>query len=283
MNRFDFEDFFNAAPPTVILRANVPDFTVIDINRAFLEVSGAKPSDILGKGIFEVFPENPKDSNSKKNLEALRNRLIETVLNKNKTELPLQKYDIPIRGTKEFDIRYWQASNSPILGEDGEVEFIVHVTTDITKAIVLAKKERISFEVAEGKRRELHTLFMEAPGAICILSGPTFVFELVNPTFQGILPGRDLLGKPVLEALPEMGQHPLIEVLKTVYEKQETFEGKEVLTRISRHADEPVGNIYWNFIYKPRFDYKGNVDGIMVFAHDVTEQVVSRKKLQEIE
>ncbi|WP_207536169.1 PAS domain-containing protein [Desertivirga arenae] len=282
-HRINFDTFFNSAPPTAILRANVPDFTVIDINKAFLDTSGTKPSDILGRGIFEAFPENPKDPNSKNNIEALRNSLTETVLNKNKTELPLQRYDIPIRGTKEFDTRYWQAINSPILGKDGEVEFIVHVTTDITKAIMLAKKERISFEVADRKRRELHTLFMEAPGAICILSGPTFIFDLVNPTFQDIFPGRELLGKPVLEALPEMRQHPLIEVLKTVYDKQETFEGKEVLTRLARHTEGPVEDIYWNFIYKPRCDFNGKVDGILVFAHEVTDQVVSEKRAQEIE
>lgn len=275
------EKFLQLAPPTLIIQ---PDsaFTILYANSAFYSVTGSKPIDLIGKSFIDAFPENPGDMESE-NFKTVRKSFEECVNTKIQTDLPTQKYDIPIRGTDKFDTRYWQALNTPVLNPDGRVEYIVHVTIDITGVFKLAKKEHIAFEVSETKRHELHTLLMEAPGAICILEGPEFIYELVNPTYQSIFPGRKLLKKPLIEALPEMVDHPLINVLKNVYSNGETYEGKEVLTRVARQENSSPEDIYWTFIYKPRYDFKKNIDGILVFGYEVTEQVLSKRKVQESE
>ncbi|WP_256010358.1 ATP-binding protein [Desertivirga xinjiangensis] len=269
-----------SAPPTIVLKPDTPSFTIIYGNPAYLKVTGTNPGDIVGLGLFEAFPENPDDLETG-SVQALKNSLIECVLKKSETSLPTQRYDIPVRGTNSFETRYWRAFNNPVIDADGNIKYIIHTTVDITDAFELARKERIATEVAELKTKELHSLFMEAPGAICIVKGADFVFELVNPTYQIIFPGRSLLGKSILEALPEMDGHPLMDILSKVYLKGETFEGKEVLTVLARHEGSEPEDIYWNFIYKPRYNGDGVIDGILVFAYEVTEQVKARKRAEE--
>jgi PAS domain S-box-containing protein len=73
-----------------------------------------------------------------------------------------------------------------------------------------ARRER------EAQRQQLHDLFMQAPAAICILDGPDLVFELVNPQYQAMFGGRDLLGKSLLAGLPELASHQAYRTLRRV-------------------------------------------------------------------
>ncbi len=143
------------------------------------------------------------------------------------------------------------------------------------------QREGTSLTEAQRQRDRLGRFFSQAPAAICVLDGPEMIFELVNPHFQQLYPGRDLLGKPVLEALPEMARSPFYPILKNIYQTGKTFEGKEVLFPLARHAGGPLEDIYFNFIYQPRFNEQGEVDGIIAFGYEVTTQVVARKQVEE--
>lgn len=152
-----FMSFFRTAPPTIILKPDVPVFTIVTANDAYLAATNAKLEDIVGSGFLDAFPENPLDPQTR-NVEALRGSLTEAVLTKKQHVLPSQKYDIPIWGTDLFNVHYWKATNSPILNEQGEVEYIVHVTLDITSAVEAAQKERGAFEVAEAQRQTMEQM-----------------------------------------------------------------------------------------------------------------------------
>lgn len=134
---------------------------------------------------------------------------------------------------------------------------------------------------AERQRARLERFLMEAPAIICVHSGPDFVFEFINPSYQRIFPGRKLLGKPLLEGLPELADQPIWPIVKEVYETGETYVGKEVLIPLAAHDGGPLQYNYYNFIYQPRYNAENKVDGIMVFAYDVTDQVQARKVLEE--
>ena len=70
---------------------------------------------------------------------------------------------------------------------------------------------------------------MQAPAGICILGGPELVYELVNPDYQEILPGRKLIGRPIFEALPELIGTPLEETILHVYRTGEPYKIDEFL------------------------------------------------------
>ena len=98
----------------------------------------------------------------------------------------------------------------------GRIDGILIFAYEVTEQ-VRARQER------EGQRQQLHELFMQAPAPIVILDGPELVYQLVNPAYQLIFPGRVLLNKPLLEALPELAGSPIPAILQQVYETGETY------------------------------------------------------------
>jgi signal transduction histidine kinase len=138
-----------------------------------------------------------------------------------------------------------------------------------------------NLQQTDRQREQLHSLFMQAPAPIVILHGELFVFELVNPAYQQIFPGRDLLGKPLLEALPEVSGTVITDILQQVYQTGKTFVAQELPLMLARHHGAPLEQIYWTFIYQARRDQQGNIDGVLVFAHEVTDQVLARRRVEE--
>lgn len=175
---------------------------------------------------------------------------------------------------------YFDFSYSPIRNEDGNVGGVLVIcmeTTEKVTAIEVAAKAQLE---TASERDRLREFFMQAPAGICILDGPKLVFELVNPLYQQMFPGRLLLGKPVLEAVPEIRDQSIWDVLQEVYHTGETFEGNELMILLARTSDGPVEDRYFNFIYQARKNIEGRVDGILVFVFEVTDLVIAKKGLE---
>ena len=158
--------------------------------------------------------------------------------------------------------------------ENGHVAGVSIFAFDVTEQ-VLARQER------EAQRQQLHALFMEAPAPIVILDGPALVFQLVNPAYQRIFPGRALLGKPVREALPELAGAPILDQLQRVYDTGETFVEQELPLMLARHEDGPPEELFFTFTYQARRNAQGEIDGVLAFAHEVTDQVQARRVVEE--
>ncbi|GAB3637793.1 hypothetical protein GCM10027422_33830 [Hymenobacter arcticus] len=132
----------------------------------------------------------------------------------------------------------------------------------------------------ERQQQQLHALFMAAPGPIVILAGPALVFELVNPAYQQLFPGRALLGKSLLDALPELADTTIPGLFRHVYDTGETHVAEELPLQLARHAAGQLEESYWTFTYQARRNAQGIVDGVVVFAHDVTPQVRTRQAME---
>ncbi|MDQ3292015.1 MAG: PAS domain-containing protein [Bacteroidota bacterium] len=144
-----------------------------------------------------------------------------------------------------------------------------------TQALQIAQAE------TEEQRQRLERLFMQAPAAICILDGPEFTFQLVNPTYQQVFPGRELLGKKLVEALPEVEGTLVTQYLNHVFQTGETIVAKELPLMVSRHEGESMEEVYFSFTYQARRNGQGEIDGILVFAYEVTDQVKARRSIEE--
>ncbi|HEX8424693.1 PAS domain-containing protein [Hymenobacter sp.] len=129
----------------------------------------------------------------------------------------------------------------------------------------------------EQQRRRLEALFMQAPAAICILAGPNLVYELVNPGYQQLFPDRELLGLPILQALPEITDHAVYRTFQQVYQTGQTHQEQALLIPLARSVDGVVVDRYFNYIQQPRYDEQGRIDGVLVFAFEVTDQVLARQ------
>ncbi|OGX87936.1 PAS domain-containing protein [Hymenobacter coccineus] len=160
--------------------------------------------------------------------------------------------------------------------ENGQIAGISIFAFDVTEQ-VQAREQR------EAERQQLHHLFMEAPAPIVILDGPDLVFQLVNPAYQRIFPGRALFGRPLLEALPELAGAPILGDLRGVYETGETYVAQEMPLLLARHEQGALEQMYFTFTYQARRTAHGVIDGVLVFAHEVTDQVRARQKTEESE
>jgi signal transduction histidine kinase len=129
----------------------------------------------------------------------------------------------------------------------------------------------------ERQRQQLEDFIMQAPALLCILGGPDFVFELVNPLYQQLFAGRALLGRPLAEALPDMADLETPAVLEQVYRTGQPFTATERLMLVSRTLGGPVEERYFNLMYQARRNDLEEVDGLLIFATDVTEQVLARQ------
>lgn len=134
------------------------------------------------------------------------------------------------------------------------------------------------------ERQRLHDLFLQAPAAIEVLRGPHHVFELANPPalqFLGV--HRSVTGKPIREVLPELEGQGFFEILDSVYTTGMPFHGNEVLTQLDRKGDGALEDMYFNFVYQPSYNAAGEIDGVLVYANDVTGIVTARKRAEESE
>ena len=276
MHRISTEvyQFLQASAPTLILAPDSPKFTIIYANPAYYRVTGTKPDDILNHGFLDAFPDNPANPGS---VGILRAKLIQCVERKRETVLPAERYDIPIRGTSNFSTRYWQAANNPVLDATGEVSYIIHTTVDITPAFELAKKQQIAKEVAERSHENLLNLIMQAPVAMCILTGPGYILETANTKaleFLGI--DERNIGKPVFEGVPQVEEEfkPLMD---EVFFGGKTLHFEEKAVNLRRNGKlEPL---FVNFSYQP-FVENEVTTGVLGIAIDVTNQVLSRQVIE---
>jgi PAS domain S-box-containing protein len=146
---------------------------------------------------------------------------------------------------------------------------------------------RLRQETSRGilaERQRLFDLLMQAPAAIAIMHGPDHVFNLVNSRYMELIGAdRQVLGKPIREALPDIAGQGFYELLDNVYETGETYTGNEALVRLDPHGDGSTKDLYVNFVYQPTKDEQGKIYGILIHAVEVTAQVQARRKLMESE
>ena len=135
----------------------------------------------------------------------------------------------------------------------------------------------------ESQKVRLERLFMQAPAAICILDGPNLVYELVNPGYQQLFPDRELLGKPILEAVPEIADNSVYRTIREVYETGKTHEEQALLIPLARPEDGKLEDRYFKYILQARYDAHGQIDGVLAFAYEITELVRSKRQIEESE
>jgi signal transduction histidine kinase/DNA-binding NarL/FixJ family response regulator len=136
----------------------------------------------------------------------------------------------------------------------------------------------------KAERQRLHDLFMQAPAIIAVFRGPHHIYELANPLYMQVVgTHRDLIGKPIREALPELESQGIYELLDSVYQSGEPYFGNETPVKLDRKGTGTLEEVYFNFVYQPTRNAHGEIDGILVHAVDVSQQVLARKEIQASE
>ena len=159
-------------------------------------------------------------------------------------------------------------------------ELLARVRTHLNSARTRQEAARVSEAAratAEAERVRLQGLLSQVPAVVNFLRGPDLVFEFVHPKAVKAFGGREVLGKPLLEALPEYRDTSYAQMLERVYRTGEPTSGNEVPVKLDRTGTGTFEDSFWNFIYLPVRNSSGEVDGVMTFDIDVTDQVVARE------
>jgi PAS domain S-box-containing protein len=125
------ENLFQSLPSLFLILA--PDLKIVSASDAYLQATRTKRQDLIGRGIFEVFPDNPDDPGTigASHVRASFERVRQTGTS---DTMAIQRYDIR-RADGVFEERYWSPINSPVLGRDGRIEFLIHRVEDVTEFV----------------------------------------------------------------------------------------------------------------------------------------------------
>jgi PAS domain S-box-containing protein len=188
-----------------------------------------------------------------------------------------QAYFIPAVRVKRHDGEYrWHAfKGSPRLMQDGAFNGYIGVGLDI-------HEQKLAETALEKSEQNLRSMILQSPVAMCILLGPDHVVDIANDAMIRLWgkPAEEVLHQPIFSGLPEAREQGLEELLDKVFTTGETFFAEERPVDLLRNGQRET--VYQNFVYQPYRDASGSTLGVLVVTIDATEQVLARKKIEEV-
>lgn len=205
MSPIDFERVFAGLPASVLLLApDAPRFTIIGVTESYLADTLTKREEILGRGLFEVFPDNPAEpSDGPKNLRA---SLVRVIARNQPDTMAVQKYAIKVPGDG-FEVRYWSSRNTPVIDDAGKLVYICHRVEDVTDIIRLEQRSEEQRGLAEtlssqagDMQREIYRRAQEIEAANRELEG---VRQVLQAQLSSQTHDVEKLSRELVDALAE--------------------------------------------------------------------------------
>ncbi|MBC6989415.1 PAS domain-containing protein [Hymenobacter sp. BT491] len=159
-----------------------------------------------------------------------------------------------------------------------------HDRTAVEKALRESQaRERAALALAESQRNHLEALLNQTPVAIGLFEGPERRISMANPKICAMWGRRpeEVLGKTLLEAMPELRGQGFDEALANVFRTEVPFAGTEAPAQMLRQGQ--LLTTYYNFVFQPLYDEQGRLLGVADVAVEVTEQVQARRQIEEKE
>ena len=229
-----------------------PSLTMI-YNDGYSEILGAKHPAAVGEAFYEVWHE----------ILAELKPLVQRVMGGS----PFIMENLPLRlHRRAYDEDCWFTfSYSPLLDSSGSIAGFFCACSETTKMMLAERRQR-------AEQEHLEMLFSQAPGFAAILRGPAHVFEMANRAYGQLTGFRDLIGKAMADAFPELVEQGFVALLDKVYATGEPWVAQSMRIMLRRELDAPLSEAYVDFVYQPVANAAGQVEGIFVQGHDVTEQ-----------
>ncbi len=243
-----------------------PKFIVEMANEAYLLVVDKKEEDFVGKPLFDSLPE----------VEETVGELLNNVLT---TGIPFHgiEYPIPVNRYGRYEVSYFNFLYYPLKDDNGNITGIIVTVTDESESV------KTKHFITESEK-QFRNMVMESPIPMAILRGPNHFIEMANSTMLNKIWRRkekDVIGKKLLEAFPELIEQKYAGLLNEVYTTGKVHSGFESPAYIK--GDDGLRMFYFDFEYSPLYDLNGEVSAIMITVNDVTEKVETRKKIEESE
>ena len=254
------EDWPEVVKTTValILQSPVPIVTlwgekgVMIYNDAYARFAGGRHPQILGKDVLDAWPE-----------AADWNRVVMEKVFHGGESLSFQDQELALERHGTAEPVWMNLDYSRVVDEDGRPAGVIAIVVETT-AKVRAEKQLL------GERERLRQMFNMAPGFTALVEGPDHRFVMANRAYLDLIGGRDVVGKTVAEALPEVSDQGFIELLNKVATSRESYVGRAVPVRLQRNGGKGEER-FVDFVYQPMLGPDGEVTGIFIEGYDVTE------------
>ncbi len=304
MNFADYQALFRASPYPYLVLA--PDLTIMGANDAYLRAVRRTSEELIGRYVFDAFPENkrnPQSTDAGEVKASLQRALAEGAPD----ATAFIRYAIPVATPAGivFEERYWSAVHTPVLDTDGKPYMVFQNAIDVTAlyhfdeashqpAINLVappastdgvlKRDplhEVLARILSSEREHLRSLFNQSPGFVAVLMGPNYVFEMANEAYYQIVGHRELIGKSVWDAIPEAIGQGFEELLDKVFRTGESWRARATPFSVQRKPGGPIVQRYVDLVYEPYRDRYGTTVGIFVQGYDVTDAVEAQAARQE--
>ena len=263
-NEANLRSVIEAAPAGIALFVG-RELIVRIPNQTFINIVG-KGQDIEGQPLWKIMPE----LESQPFLQ-----ILDDVYTSGKTYQSF-KTQVEIIQHGLLTQNYYNITFTPLFDSEGKVYAILDISVDVTEQVLAQQR-------VERSQLQLLTLFEQSPVAIAIIDKTDLTFNMANP-FYGELVGRkpeEIVGRPLLEAMPELQGQGFDELLNQVIATGIPFTSKE--TAVNMLRNNQLETMYADLTYQPLFETDDYISGVMVVATDVTLQVLARQKIQEAE
>jgi PAS domain S-box-containing protein len=231
------------------------------LNKEWFQYTGQTRKESLGAGWLEALHPEDRDGLYKKFLEAHREQ---------------KEYQAKFRlRNKNGSYRWVVDRGRPKWTSEGEFEGLIGTVTDV-------HDDYLKEQVIKENEHRIRSIVEQATVATAVYTGREMTIELANDAMIDLWgKTREVVGKSLREALPELEGQPFHDLLDKVFTTGETYWGKEDRVDLMRNGSLETG--YYNFTYKPLRNEEGEIIGILNMGLNVTEMVESKTLLKERE
>ncbi|MCC2548497.1 PAS domain-containing sensor histidine kinase [Hymenobacter sp. BT175] len=278
---------FNALPTPHLLLS--PAFVIEAVSESYLRATLTRREQLVGQYMFDAFPDNPDtpEANSSRNVHASLTQVLAT---KQPQRIAQQHYDMPDPERPGLFVeRHWQALNAPVLDAHGQVVQIIHAAVDVTAEVQAQARleesqavEQAARAQVEQQRQRFREVLTQMPAYIAVYQGPDHIYQFVNPAYQSLFPHRSFLGKPFREGTPEAEALGVVALFDQVYQTGEPVYLREMEGWFDFHGNGQPVQVFLNISLHPLRNVQGHIDGVMDFTYDVSEQVRSRRQVEQL-
>ncbi len=230
-------------------------------NQSYAGVLGRKHPDALGRPLLDVWSEIRDDL-----VPIVEQAYAGEAVHMDDIMLMMDRHGY--REETHFAFSY-----TPVRDESGLIAGIFCPCRETTGQ-VLAERRNLA------DREKFEQLFAQAPSFMAMLRGPEHVFDLVNPAYLQLVGHRDVIGKPIRQALPEIEGQGYFEMLDDAYANSEAFRGNTLKVGLQRRPGDAVEQRFIDLVCQPVTQMDGRVIGIFVEGSDVTERVHAEERLR---
>jgi len=287
----DYTRLFDSLPGLYLILA--PDLSIIAVNQAYARATLIDPAAVMGRNLFEVFPDNPDDpgADGVRNLRASLARVLET---RRPDTMAVQRYDIR-NADGSFEERHWNPINVPLLAADGTVEAIIHRAEDVTALVrmrtdhdqITRDQQRVIEEVRSINRMLARTLSDNALlqsehahlASIVESSNDAIVSRGIDGRIRSWNRGAELMfGFSAGEMIGQVGALPPDLESEAAAVVERLRRGEPVIQYETRRLHKDGHEVHVSFTASLLRDHKGEIVGTSGILRDITERKLAEAK-----